>query len=211
MPHDDSPTPPIPTRWAAATAPRGDEYDRRWDELAAAGQDPHGEAAFVLRFVPTTVLDAGCGTGRVARELARRGVRVVGVDIDADMLATAARKAPEIVWLRGDLASLDLEDRCGAADVPPFELIVLAGNVMIFLAPGTEADVLRRLAAHLEPGGHLIAGFQLQRDRLDLMTYDTYAGDAGLTVVERWSTWSCDPFDAASADYAVSVHRRVAP
>ena len=35
--------------------------------------------AFVQRFAPTTVLDAGCGTGRVARELGRRGVLAVGV------------------------------------------------------------------------------------------------------------------------------------
>ena len=42
-----------------------------------------------MRFEPTTVLDAWCGTGRVAVELARRGVRVVGVDVDASMLATA--------------------------------------------------------------------------------------------------------------------------
>ena len=67
----------------------GDEYQRQFDALAASGMDVHGEADFVMRFAPATVLDAGCGSGRVAVELARRGCAVVGVDADASMLATA--------------------------------------------------------------------------------------------------------------------------
>ncbi|MDQ1398226.1 MAG: hypothetical protein QOK20_158, partial [Acidimicrobiaceae bacterium] len=51
----------------------GESYQRRFDELASGGQDVHGEAAFVMALTPATVLDAGCGTGRVAIELARRG------------------------------------------------------------------------------------------------------------------------------------------
>ena len=69
----------------------GDDYQRRFDALAARGVDVHGEAAFVMTLAPATVLDAGCGTGRVAiRARARRGVDVVGVDVDPSMLATAA-------------------------------------------------------------------------------------------------------------------------
>jgi hypothetical protein len=79
---------------------------------------------------------------------------------------------------------------------------------MIFVAPGTEGRVLHRLAAHLAPDGHLIAGFQLQPGRLDLETYDRLAAEAGLDLCERWATWSCDPFVPAGASYAVSVHRR---
>ena len=74
----------------------GDEYQARFDALAASGVDVHGEVAFVPRSIPSpaSVLDAGCGTGRVAIELARRGIAVVGVDVDASMLATArARRA----------------------------------------------------------------------------------------------------------------------
>jgi 2-polyprenyl-3-methyl-5-hydroxy-6-metoxy-1,4-benzoquinol methylase len=54
------------------------------------------------------VLDAGCGTGRIARELARRGLAVVGVDLDDVMLATARRKAPDIEWHTADLATVDV-------------------------------------------------------------------------------------------------------
>ena len=67
----------------------GEAYQRRFDELRASGADVHGEATFVLSFSPSSVLDAGCGTGRVAIELARTGVDVVGVDADQSMLATA--------------------------------------------------------------------------------------------------------------------------
>jgi SAM-dependent methyltransferase len=83
-------------------------YDERWRRMAAAGANPHGEADLVCSFSPRTVLDGGCGTGRVAIELARRGVAVVGVDLDADMLAVARRKAPELTWVLADLAHLDL-------------------------------------------------------------------------------------------------------
>ncbi len=197
------------TRWAGTAAPRGDAYDRRWDELAAAGQDPHGEATFVERFAPSRVLDAGCGTGRVARELARRGVEVVGVDVDLTMLATARAKSPELRWFEHDLASLDLTPHLEPAML--FDVAVMAGNVMIFVHPGTEGVVLARVAAHVRAGGHVIAGFQLQRRGLDLATYDACATDAGLELVERWATWSLDPFVAAHADYAVSVHRRLVP
>lgn len=208
--HEPSPARPA-TRWASTAAPRGDAYDRRWDELAAAGHDPHGEATFVMRLAPARVLDAGCGTGRVARELARRGVAVVGVDLDATMLSTARAKAPELLWIEHDLASLDLAHNPAVGPTSSsFDVAVLAGNVMIFVTPGTEAVVLSRLAAHVHPGGYVVAGFQLQRGRLDLATYDACAAEAGLELVERWATWSLTPFVAEVADYAVSVHRRLA-
>ena len=149
-----------------------------------------------MRFSPASVLDGGCGTGRVARELARRGVDVVGVDIDDEMLATARRKAPELTWVRADLVSLDLGRT--------FDLIVLAGNVMIFLTPGTEGTVVKTLARHLGPGGCLVAGFQLSPDRMTLARYDELAASAGLTLVERWSTWDRADWGPQS-DYVVSV------
>src|SRR6476646_4542699 len=92
--------------------PSGDEYQVRFDALAASGQDVHGEATFVETLLGpgsgVSVLDAGCGTGRVGIELARRGFEVTGTDRDPEMLATARRLAPGIDWIEADLASLDL-------------------------------------------------------------------------------------------------------
>ena len=188
---------PVTSRWQRTGAPRGDDYDARWKSLEASGQDPHGEVAFVMRFAPQSVLDAGCGTGRVAIELARRGVTAVGVDLDRSMLETARRKAPQLRFIEADLAALALADR--------FDVVVMAGNVMIFVEPGTEAQVVARMAAHLVPGGRLVAGFQLGQT-LTLADYDAAAAAAGLVLDARFATWDADPF-TADARYAVSVHR----
>jgi SAM-dependent methyltransferase len=185
-------------RWLERSGIEGEAYDSQYTVRAQAGENVHGEADFVEGFRPRSVLDAGCGTGRVAIELARRGIEVVGTDIDRRMLETARRKAPHLEWHQGDLATIDLGRK--------FDAIVMAGNVMIFLAAGTEGAVLKNMARHLAPGGVLISGFQLGTGYLDIAEYDRLAEEAGLSAVERWSTWQRDPWDTRST-YALSVHR----
>ena len=186
-----------PNRWLTEASDRSHTYDRRWEEAAAAGRNIHGEADLVERLGPASVLDAGCGTGRVAIELAARGIEVAGVDVDGSMLARARDKAPDLTWVEADLIEVDLGRT--------FDVVVMAGNVMIFLAPGTEAPVVANLARHVAPGGSLVAGFSLDPGRLDLATYDAHAGAAGLVLADRWATWDQQPF--AGGNYAVSVHR----
>lgn len=183
--------------WIRGRTRTGDEYDATYERRAAAGEDVHGEANFVQATGARSLLDAGCGTGRVGRELARRGLDVVGVDLDDVMLATARAKAPGVDWRLGDLATIDLGRH--------FDAIVMAGNVMIFLTPGTEGAVVANMAAHLEPGGVLIAGFQLQTGKLTIDKYDALAGAAGLALTERFSTWERGEW-IAGGGYAVSVH-----
>jgi SAM-dependent methyltransferase len=173
----------------------GDEYQQRFDALAASGTDVHGEATFVRAYAPASVLDAGCGTGRVAIELARHGIEVLGVDVDGSMLATAGERAPALVWITADLVGLRL-DRT-------FDVVVMAGNVPHFTPPGTEAELVASVARHVAPRGRLIAGFRLDRP-YDLARYDADCADAGLHLVERFATWDRQPF--AGGDYAVSVH-----
>lgn len=163
----------------------------------------HGEATFVEALDVRTVLDAGCGTGRVAIELARRGLDVVGVDADPGMLSGARAKAPEIEWVLADLSDFELS---GAEGRRRFDAVVLAGNVMIFLVPGTEAAVLERVAGHVRAGGLVVAGFQLIPGRLALDRYDGLAADVGLTLAGRFATWDRRPW-SPGGDYAVSVHR----
>jgi SAM-dependent methyltransferase len=165
--------------------------------MAAKGESIHGEADFVCRFDPSSVLDAGCGTGRVAIELARRGVDVVGVDLDEAMLSAARAKAPDLTWITADLLDVDL----GRA----FDVVVMPGNVMIFLAPGTESAVVANMARHVSPGGRLIAGFQLRR-AYELSQYDADCAAAGLALDVRYSTWEGSAWKSGG-DYAVSVHR----
>lgn len=175
----------------------GDDYQARFDQMAATGADVHGEATFVRAYEPASVLDAGCGTGRVAVELARHGIEVVGVDVDASMLATARGQAPELEWIESDLAALEL----GRA----FDAVVMAGNVPLFTPAGTEAALVAGVARHVAPGGVLIAGFSLDRG-YDGPTYDADAAAVGLELGERFATWARQPF--GGGDYAVSVHRR---
>lgn len=179
-----------------------DDYDRRWTDLAASGAAVHGEADLVARLAgppPGPLLDAGCGTGRVAIELARRGYTTVGVDVDAALLERARAKAPELAWVEGDLAGLSPDTAPG-----PFAAAVLAGNVMIFVAPGSEAAVLATVAARVRAGGLVVAGFQLKPGRLTLAAYDAAAAAAGLEPVERFSTWEGAPF-TGDGDYVVTV------
>jgi SAM-dependent methyltransferase len=203
-------------RWLnSADVPRGEAYDARFTTLAQAGEDVHGEANFVASLGVTSVLDAGCGTGRVAIELARRGFDVVGVDVDPAMLSVARRKAPHLPWYEGDIATIELTmpavPEVPAAPAPRrrFDAIVLAGNVMIFLVAGSEDAVVANLAHHLAPGGALVAGFQLLQGGFTLAQYDAGACRAGLVLTERWATWDRQPWIPTS-DYAVSVHRRSA-
>jgi len=249
------------SRWSKMTdTARGHDYDLRWKRLEEAGESIHGEADLVEWLLGgcsgRTVLDAGCGTGRVAIELARRGADVVGVDLDSAMLAAAREKAPGLRWVHGDLSHVDVSagvavsasrkdgsgsgrrddsaSECGEAGIGDpqqtigpkpavssrgFDLVVMAGNVVIFLAPGSEPRVLANLSRMLRPGGLLAAGFQLGPGRVGVDLYDRWAEAAGLELVHRWSTWGREPFPDGRSDgsagrsatgpaagYAVSVH-----
>ncbi|MHB8618789.1 MAG: class I SAM-dependent DNA methyltransferase [Chloroflexota bacterium] len=177
--------------------PTGAEYDARLARRLE-GQHPHGEADFVEALRGRTVLDGGCGTGRVGIELARRGLDVVGVDVDPGMLDTARIKATDVEWVQADLADVDLGRT--------FDVVLLAGNVMIFVGRGQEGGLLRNMARHLAPAGRLVAGFQLIPGGLTVAEYDRLAAAAGLILEERWSTWERQAWQPSS-NYAVSVHR----
>ena len=202
------------TRWADATGGQGGrDYAARFDALAAAGTDVHGEANLCAALVPagSRVLDAGCGTGRVAIRLAELGYAVTGTDVDPSMLAVARERAPDLPWVAADLSTLDLL----AAGHPAYDLVVMAGNVVPLVAAGTERMSVLRAAAHVAPGGLLVAGFGLDRAHLptaaglvDLTDYDDWCAEAGLEHVRRLATWDGEPYDGGG--YAVSIHARPA-
>lgn len=194
-----------PTRWVTDNDPgHAERYVDRFRRLAADGADLAGEARLLDALVPprSRILDAGCGTGRVAAALAARGHEVLGVDADPVLLAGARADHPAIAFVEGDLAELDL----AAAGWPePFDAIVLAGNVMVYLAPGTERTVLRQLAGWIRPDGPVVIGFATDR-AYRLGQFDADLAASGLRLEHRFATWDLRPW-RDNAGFAVTVLR----
>jgi len=194
-----------PTRWVTDTgAGHSRWYIERFRRLAAEGADLAGEARLVdaMAAPGSHVLDAGCGPGRVGAVLHQRGHRVVGVDADPELIEAAGQDHPGPTWLTADLAELDLT---AAGIGEPFDVAVVAGNVMTFLAPGSETAVLRRIAAHLTPDGFALVGFGTDRG-YPLADFDDHLAAAGFVLEQRFSTWDVRPWHDG-ADFAVSVLR----
>lgn len=96
------------------------------------------------------VLDLACGTGRLTRAIAARGLAVTGIDLARPMLQRAGdlarREGLSIEWIEGDFRRFDLGRR--------FRLVLMTAHA--FQALISEADqraCLAHVAAHLEPGG----------------------------------------------------------
>jgi 2-polyprenyl-3-methyl-5-hydroxy-6-metoxy-1,4-benzoquinol methylase len=194
-----------PTRWITENdAAHSRSYIERFRQLTSAGADLAGEARMVDAMLPraSRVLDAGCGQGRVGAALAARGHEVTGVDADAELVGAASADYPGSRWITADLADLDLAAR-GYPGL--FDGAVLAGNVMLFVAAGTEEQVLRRVAAHLRPDGFAVVGFAAGRG-YELLDFDRHAAAAGLMAEHRFATWDLRPWRSDSP-FAVTVLR----
>jgi SAM-dependent methyltransferase len=97
---------------------------------------------------PVSVLEPGCGSGRMLEALVRRGVDAVGIDLSPEMLAIAERRAPGRALL-ADMTDFDLARRFDGAICPI--------NTLAHLAPGDLARHFACMARQLRPGGRYLA------------------------------------------------------
>lgn len=124
----------------------------RGDEDIYAGLAPAGGS----------ILELGCGSGRLTAGLARRGFQVVGVDIAAAMLVQAETRAADlpakvrdrIALRRGDMTALDLKR--------PFDVVICPFFTLAHVPTGAAwANTFATAARHLTAGG--LAAFHLPR------------------------------------------------
>jgi SAM-dependent methyltransferase len=107
---------------------------------------PRGEAELIDGALPSgaTILELGCGTGRITRGLLALGHPVTGVDFSAEMLAHMPAGARTVL---DDIATVRLPER--------FDAVLLTSN----MTSGETAQALsflRTARAHLQPGGVVV-------------------------------------------------------
>jgi SAM-dependent methyltransferase len=137
--------------------------NRRYSDIDALMYDQGmsdwpGEIDFYLKLANSVkrkgeaVLDLACGTGRVALPLVKTGVRVVGLDLAADMLSIARQKTQDLSnvrWVEGDMRAFDLGEQFGLVIIP-------VHSFQFMLTPQDQVDCLQSIRRHLLPGGLLV-------------------------------------------------------
>ncbi|MBI4913076.1 MAG: methyltransferase domain-containing protein [Acidobacteria bacterium] len=128
-------------------------FDFIFSEARIQAADPEVEALLALTGVEpgASVLDLCCGQGRHSTALARRGLRVTGVDRSAFLLGKARERDPSgrVEWVQEDMRRFI---RAGAFDLA----INLFTSFGYFQDPAENLTVLQNLRASLKPGGTLL-------------------------------------------------------
>jgi len=119
---------------------------------------------FLIEASPGSVLDLGCGTGRILVGLAEEGIDVTGLDVSREMLdiceeklAALGREAPLVY---GDIRSFDLSET--------FDTILIPGFTIQLLLSSEDLDAcLKSCTRHLKPGGQLVVSTYLPWEMLE--------------------------------------------
>ena len=100
-----------------------------------------------------TVLDVGCGTGRLLLDYLAQGIDIDGVDVSPEMLALCAEKAQRL-----GLHPRLFEQTMQELDLPrTYRTIMVPSSSFQLLTDAQDAqEAMRRFFRHLEPGGILV-------------------------------------------------------
>lgn len=184
-------------------------FAAHFTELIESGADIAGEARLADAMLPrgARVLDAGAGFGRVGAALLANGHDVVAVEKDPALVAMAAELYPDLAVVRSDLLALTPDLLAASGHATSYDLVVLVGNVVVLLAPGTERRALAALRDLLADDGRILVGFHPVATFGNARDYpvEEFVADAaavGLTVQHRFGSYELAP---PSDEYAVLV------
>ena len=123
---------------------------RWWAYFVAPGP----ELAYLRRFVEVgqPALDVGCGTGRLLVPYVEAGLDVDGVDVSSDMVARCAAGARRV----GASPRVDCQAMHELELPRRYRTAYVCGALGLGSTRGQDAEALRRIHAHLEPGGTLV-------------------------------------------------------
>jgi len=100
------------------------------------------------------ILDLGCGTGEYLTRFAQEGHKVVGIDLNPQMLQVAREKCPSGFWLELNLTELErLPQKLPDQFQSTFDLIFCTGNVLSYLSSNELKQTIRNIYKLLNPGG----------------------------------------------------------
>src|ERR671919_1727387 len=130
----------------------GERVAARFDERYAYQADPavvDPIVSFLAELAREgTALELGIGTGRIALPLARRGIRVHGIELSDAMVARLRAKpgAEQIGVTIGDFATTTVAGTFSVA-------YVVANTIMNLTTQEEQVACFENVAAHLQPGG----------------------------------------------------------
>lgn len=158
------------------------------------------------------VLDLGCAAGRIAVPIASRGVQVIAVDDDPEMLDVLAGRATE-AGCAGRITPV-VADMAAFMPPPDLALVIVPMNTLqVLLAPDERASVFGRVAAALRPGGEFI--FDLSVPDFDDITArlgeviptGTYRDSATGAVLTHTAVYDALDLPSRTLDFRVIIDR----
>jgi SAM-dependent methyltransferase len=102
-----------------------------------------------------SVLEIGCGTGRILIEIAKSGMPIHGVDISPDMLASCRTNAMRTIATIQNRISLTLGDAVMADFGGIYDLVILPFRVIQEIPVSQWEQLLQNIRQHLSPNGVL--------------------------------------------------------